>query len=98
GFPASLPETDSFFRYLYALGSVGDVLSSAKRKLVVKRPPSPGDIHDVTRRARNPSQHGNRRAIGVCGRSPERSPGWVPVIQGRGRSAACLGCNGFPTL
>jgi hypothetical protein len=37
-----------------------DLLSSAKRKLVPKRPPSPGDIHDVTRRARNPSQRGIR--------------------------------------
>ena len=72
-------------------------LSSAKRKLVAMRPPSPGDIHDVTRRARNPSPHGTRRAICVCGRCSERCPGWVPGIQGRVKSEACRDCNGLPT-
>jgi hypothetical protein len=68
-----------------------------KQNSSVKRPPSPGDIHDVTRRARNPSSHGTRRAICVCGRCPERCPGRVPGIQGQVRSEACRDCNGLPT-
>jgi hypothetical protein len=75
----------------------GRRVSSAKRKLVAMRPPSPDDIHDVTRRARNPSPHGTRRAICVCGRCSERCPGWVAGIQGRVKSEACRDCNGLPT-
>jgi hypothetical protein len=47
-------------QYAREIAADADLLSSAKRKLVPKRPPSPGDIHDVTRRARNPSQRGIR--------------------------------------
>src|SRR5258706_4729561 len=42
-------------------------LSSAKTKIVAKRPPSPGDTHDASRQAQTSSQHGNRRAACVCG-------------------------------
>jgi len=73
-------------------------LSSAKTKIVVKRPPSPGDIHDVTRRARNPSQHGNQLATCVYRRWPEHSPGSVPEFQDLMTSEVGLGCNGLPTL
>ena len=71
---------------------------STKTKLVVKRPPSPGDIHGVIRRAPTSSRYRNRRATCVCGRWPEYGPGWIPELQGPVRNAADRGCNGVSTL
>jgi hypothetical protein len=73
-------------------------LWSAKTKLVVTRPPSPGDIHGVIRRARPSSRYRNRLATCVCGRWLEFGPGWIPELQAPVMSAAGLGCNGFSTL
>lgn len=47
----SLPETDSFFRHLYALGSVG---KSALRKIVVFNPESSGETDQRFRRLLGP--------------------------------------------
>ena len=69
-----------------------------KNETVVKRPPSPGDIHGVIRRARPSSRYRNRPAACVCGRWPEYGPGWIPELQGPVRNAADRGCNGFSTL
>ena len=74
-YPASFVPWDQGVTLLHQFAS--QALSSAKRKLVATRPPSPGDIHDATRRARNPSPHGTRRAICVCSRCLEGCPGWV---------------------
>src|SRR5689334_17552038 len=73
-------------------------LSSAKTKVLVKRPPLPGGTRDASHGAHTSSPCRNRLAACVCGRWPERCPGWVPVIQGLTRSEVCLGCNAFPTL
>jgi hypothetical protein len=42
------------------------LVSSAKRKLVVKRPPSPGDIHDGGRRSQMSSRYHVRLAACAC--------------------------------
>ena len=88
-----------------AIREVVDLLSAKtlygpvlRNRNVLKRPPSPGDIHGVSRRAQAFSQHGSRLATCVCGRCPERCPGWVPEFQALSRSEAGLGCNGFPAL
>jgi hypothetical protein len=72
-------------------------LSSAKTTLAVKRPPSPGCIRDASRQAQVSSRCGDRQAVRVCDRCPERWPGRVPEIQGLMRSEVCLGCSARPT-
>src|SRR4030095_12931837 len=86
----TIPEIVAKYRLHY--------LWSAKMKLVVKRPPSPGDIHGVIRRAPTSSRYRNRRATCVCGRWLEFGPGWIPELQDPVRNAAGRGCNGFSTL
>src|SRR5215471_10643311 len=53
---------------------------SAKKRVVLKRPPLPGDTHDVSRQAQT-SRRGTRLASRACSHSPEPRPGWVPVSQ-----------------
>jgi tetratricopeptide (TPR) repeat protein len=73
-------------------------LWSAKKRVVLKRPPLPGDTHDVSRQAQTSSRRGNRLASRACGRSPEPRSGWVPASQDLMTSEAGPGCNGLPTL
>src|SRR5215469_10965114 len=76
----------------------GAGLWSAKTKIVVKPPPSPGDTHDASRQAPKSSQPGNPRATCVCGRWPEHYPGGVPEFQNLMRSAVGPDCNAVPIL
>src|ERR1700691_2944069 len=54
-------------------------LWSAKRRVVLTRPPSPGGIHDASRRAQLSCQRGDRLAACAYGRwrgrDPRRAPG-----------------------
>src|SRR5215471_17122944 len=75
-----------------------EYLSSAKTKIVVKPPPSPGDTHDASRQAPRSSQRGNPRATCVCGRWPEHYPGGAPEFQDLMRSAVGPDCNAAPIL
>lgn len=66
-------------------------LGTVLRRLeAIKRPPSPGDTHDVGRRAQTSSQHSNRRAACVCGRWPEQCPGLAPEFSISGSFIVCL--------
>src|SRR5215472_699444 len=56
-------------------------LWSAKKRVVLKRPPLPGDTHDVSRQAQTSSRRGTRLASRACSHSPEPRPGWVPASQ-----------------
>ena len=60
----------------------------------VRRPPSPGDIRDVNRRARESLQHSTPRVIDVGGDWPEPLPGSVPEIQAPKPSVVCRDCSG----
>jgi len=71
--------------------------SPQKQKSSFKRPPLPGDTHDASRQASTLSQHGNRRAVCVCGRWTEPCPGWAPELQDLMRSEVVPGCSGVPT-
>ncbi len=60
---------------------------------VVTQPPSPGDNHDVSRRARASVQRVGPEAIDVDDRWQEQFPEPVPENQAPGPSVACRDCS-----